>query len=124
MLTFHVGRVEGYRSPGGHLHARPKFHAEAWVRDLFGVETGDEVLHVAVRFDAYQARFMRGRQWHATQAVEDLPDGGIILRFQSSSWGEIRVSYSNTASHAEVLEPRICATRSSRKSASCTRSTA
>jgi hypothetical protein len=46
----------------------------------FQMERGEEPVEVVIRFDAYQARYIRERRWQATQEVEELADGGLILR--------------------------------------------
>ncbi|MBV9468900.1 MAG: WYL domain-containing transcriptional regulator [Abitibacteriaceae bacterium] len=105
MRTFHIGRIHRWQCLEQRFVRDPAFDLEQWRRSVFTAETSAEVLAVAIRFDAYQARFIRGRQWHVTQQVEELTDGGLILRFQSSGWGEITRFVLQYGSHAEVLSP-------------------
>jgi predicted DNA-binding transcriptional regulator YafY len=71
----------------------------------FQAERGGEVMQVALRFDAQQARYMRERRWHETQQVEELPEGGLILRFQTGGLDEVKRWVMQYGGHVEVLEP-------------------
>ena len=105
MRTFNLGRVKVSELLAQRFERDPEFNAEEWRRSLFLGESGDGLMDVAVRFEANQAVFMRERQWHETQTIEELPDGGIVLRFQTGSWGEVVRWIMQYGSHAIVLEP-------------------
>ena len=60
---------------------------------------------MALRFDAYQARWIRERQWHPTQEVEELADGGLVLRITVAGGGDLKRWVLSHGSHVEVLEP-------------------
>lgn len=107
LTTFNVGRIEHYELLEGHFVREADFDAQEWLRTMFQSERGgpDGGVEVAIRFDAYQARYIRERQWHPTQTLAELPDGRLILRFQGGGLGEIRRWVMRYGSHAEVLEP-------------------
>jgi predicted DNA-binding transcriptional regulator YafY len=105
VFTFHVGRIHSLQILNQSFEPLPNFDAAQRVADMLGAEAGDEVLHVAIRFNDYQASFMRDREFHPSQQIEELPDGGLILRFQTSSWGEVTRFILQYGSNAEVLEP-------------------
>lgn len=71
----------------------------------FIAERGEEPLGVAIKFDSYQARYIRERRWHPTQEIEELPDGGLILRFCVGGLDEVKRWVMGYGSHAEVLAP-------------------
>ncbi|MBC7324085.1 MAG: WYL domain-containing protein, partial [Moorella sp. (in: Bacteria)] len=60
---------------------------------------------VAIRFTAQQARWIRERQWHSSQTLEELPDGGLILRMHLSGLQEVKRWVFGFGSQAEVLAP-------------------
>jgi len=59
-----------------------------------------------VRFDAYQARWIRERVWHPTQKLQELPDGGVLFEAEANPQ-EIKRWVLGYGSHAEVLEPPL-----------------
>ena len=56
-------------------------------------------------FDNYQARYIRARQWHPTQTIDEHDDGTLTLRFRSGALAEVRRWVMSYGSHAEVLAP-------------------
>ncbi|RJQ05561.1 MAG: WYL domain-containing protein, partial [Bacillota bacterium] len=64
-----------------------------------------------VRFAAEQARYVRGKQWHPSQSVEELGtdeegnDCGLILRMRVGGMGEVKRWVLSFGAGAEVLEP-------------------
>jgi predicted DNA-binding transcriptional regulator YafY len=105
MRNFHLGRIERWQVLGERFERQAGFSPEAWMAGAFQAERGDEIFDVAIRFDEYQARYIRERKWHESQATEDLPDGGLILRMQTAGLGEIKRWVMQYGSHAEVLTP-------------------
>lgn len=77
------------------------------MKSAFQIERGGEPENIAIRFDAYQAPWIRERKWHETQqTLEELPDGSVILRFRSGGLGEVLRWAMQFGSHAEILEPK------------------
>lgn len=70
----------------------------------FGV-THEEPMDVAVRFTPEQALYIRERIWHPTQEIEELDNGGLILRFRAGGFYEIKSWVLSYGAQAEVLEP-------------------
>ncbi|KUK36035.1 MAG: hypothetical protein PWQ39_871 [Thermacetogenium sp.] len=103
---FHTGRVDRWEVLKSGFTRDPDFHLEEWMGQAFQIERGEEPVEVAVRFDAYQARYIRERRWHPTQTVEELPDGGLILRFRTGGLAEVKRWVMGYGSHAEVLAPQ------------------
>ncbi len=105
ILTFNLGRIVEWQVLARRFEPDPNFSAEEYLAQGFLTETG-KVFDVAIRFDAYQARWIREKCWHPTQApLEELPDGGVILRFQSGGLDEIKRWVLGHGAHAEILEP-------------------
>jgi predicted DNA-binding transcriptional regulator YafY len=103
--NFSVGRMEDWQILSETFERDPKFSIQDWMSSAFQTERGGEVLEVVLRFDAQQARYIRERRWHETQQIEELPDGGLILRFQTGGLGEVKRWVMQYGSHTEVLEP-------------------
>ncbi|GAB4532364.1 MAG: WYL domain-containing protein [Anaerolineae bacterium] len=103
--NFHLGRIEEWQVLDQHFEADTGFSAADYISQGFLAERG-EVADVVIRFDEYQARWVRERPWHPSQApLEELPEGGVILRFRSGGLEEIKRRVLSCGGHAEVLEP-------------------
>jgi predicted DNA-binding transcriptional regulator YafY len=103
--NFHLGRIEQWQVLDLRFEHNTGFSAEQYISRGFLTEVG-EVINVAIRFDEYQARWIRERRWHDTQEpLEELPDGGVILRFRAGGLNEIKRWVMSYGAHAEVLEP-------------------
>jgi len=84
----------------------PTFNLQDYLERGFRAERGEKVYDIAVRFDAYQARWVKERRYHATQSVEPLPDGGVILRLRTGALDEVARWVLQYGPHAEALEPQ------------------
>ncbi len=118
--TFHVGRITAHTILPDRFVRRASISIEAWIRSSFGAEGGDEPVQVVVIFDAYQARWIRERRWHATAQLEEHNDGRLTLRLWTSGLGEVQRWVMQYGSHAEVLAPeslRLAVAEEARKMA-------
>ncbi len=106
MRNFHLGRVEWWQVLAEGFERVPNFSPHDWMSTAFQLERGADPENVVIRFDDYQARWVRERRWHETQQpLEELPDGGVLLRFYTAGLGEVKRWVMQFGSHAEVLEP-------------------
>lgn len=105
MRMFHVGRIERFRVSDAGFARDPDFNVADYLRQAFSTELSATTQQIAVRFDKYQARYVRERVWHETQTLEDTPDGGVILRFHSSGLEEVKRWVMQYGAHARVLAP-------------------
>ena len=105
LRNFAVGRIEDWQVLAEHFERDSHFDIKTYMGSAFQSERGGEVAQVVIRFDAKQGRYIRERRWHADQTIEELADGGLILRFQSGGLGEVQRWVMQYGSHAEVLEP-------------------
>lgn len=103
--TFVPSRIQS-ATPTGKKFPRPeKFSIEKILRDSFGVHSGDGSHAVVIRFDAYAADYIREKRWHASQQLRELKDGGVELRLQLSSLGEIQRWLLGWGGSAVVVQP-------------------
>lgn len=105
MLTFNAGRIADISLLERSFARQEDFSPEAFLEGGFRTELGPQLFEVAVRFDASQAIYIRERRWHETQTIEELAEGGLILRLRASGLGEIVRWVLQYGSHAEVLSP-------------------
>ena len=79
------------------------FSPQRYLESAFRMYRGERV-RIRVRFDAYQAAWIRERVWHPNQEIEELPDGGIVFTVWANP-EEIKRWVLGYGAHAEVLEP-------------------
>lgn len=103
--TFHVGRIQSCRVLPDKFVRRSSISIPDWLKSSFGAEGGDEPVEVAIRFDKYQALWIRERKWHDTAKLEQHDDGSVTLRLWTSGLGEVKRWVMQYGSHAEVLAP-------------------
>lgn len=104
--NFHLGRVDWCLVLEASFERLPNFSPAEWMRTAFQTERGGEPEDVVIQFDSYQARWIRERKWHDTQqGLEELPDGGVILRFRTGGLGEVKRWVMQYGHHATVLAP-------------------
>lgn len=103
--TFHLSRVRKASVQQKVFERRADFDLRAYLREGFSMMRGETVERVAIRFDAYQARWIAERTWHPTERRERHPDGSLTLHFELSGLDGVRRWVMSYGPHAEVLAP-------------------
>jgi predicted DNA-binding transcriptional regulator YafY len=93
-----------------HFELHPEFSLEAYFRESFQAEHGDQIVEVVLQFDAYQARYIKERIWHPSQETEDQPDGSLVMRFKTGALAEVQRQIMSYGCHVKVLAPDSLAT--------------
>jgi predicted DNA-binding transcriptional regulator YafY len=65
----------------------------------------DEAATVRVRFRRDQAKYVRERLWHPSQAFEDHADGSLTLTLRVADTIEVKRWIQGWGAAAEVVEP-------------------
>jgi predicted DNA-binding transcriptional regulator YafY len=103
--TFVVGRMTNPALTGARF-ARPKdFDPKKQFGTGLGVMTGKGDYQVVIEMDAWLTDILRGRRWHPSQVVEELPGGGSHLRLRLSCLEEIEQCVLSWGTHATVVGP-------------------
>lgn len=107
MRQFFLGRVREWRvlEPDAAFARDPAFDIDAYLSQGFAVRHGEALVTVRARFSPYQARWIRERRYHPSQEVEELPDGGLVLRLRVAGTEEVRRWLLGYGAEVEVLEP-------------------
>ncbi len=82
----------------------PGFDPKRHEAEAFGV-AWEKPTTVVVRFSADQAPYVREREWHPTQRIRDLRDGGVELTFRAGGAFEIVRWILGWGDAAEVVRP-------------------
>jgi predicted DNA-binding transcriptional regulator YafY len=73
--------------------------------DMLGKTPSSQRKQIRVRFDAYGAGFVRERLWHASQVITEIPEGGVEVTMELSSFEEVEEWILTYGRYAKVLEP-------------------
>ncbi len=85
---------------------KPKdFNADEYLRGSFGVLKGSEDFEVVIEFDLWASDLLRGRKWHPSQKLIELPNGCAQMQMRLSSLDEIERWILNWGTHATVVRP-------------------
>ncbi|MBC8523778.1 MAG: WYL domain-containing transcriptional regulator [Chlorobium phaeobacteroides] len=103
--TFVVGRIKKLRVQKGNFELPQDFSVDAYLSKTFDQVVGETEQVVSIRFSAYQAPWIREKQWHPTQRIEPLDDGGLTVHFRVSGLDAIKRWVMRYGKEAEVLEP-------------------
>ncbi|MCZ7555759.1 MAG: transcriptional regulator [Bacteroidia bacterium] len=82
----------------------PDFNLQNFLAGNFGIWY-EKPEDVRIRFDATVRPSVEDRQWHASQRIEALEDGGVILSMRVGPSLELVAWILRWGAHAEVLEP-------------------
>ena len=108
LRTFLLGRVREWTVlEPDYAFARPgDFDGPTLIRQGFHLQHGGgELEEVQIRFSPRQARWIRERVYHPTQAIDELPDGGLVLSLRVTGLEEVRRWVLGYGREAEVLTP-------------------
>ena len=104
--TFSLARVKSARKLDERFKIPADFNFRAHIGSHFGVHwTDNNDILVRIKFNTMAARFIRERQWHPSQQVEDLPDRSLILALTVNHLLELKRWILSWGSAARVLEP-------------------
>ena len=113
LRTFALPRMRSVKNTGTHFRRPADFSIAEHLGDSLGVFKGKGRHKVRIRFDAFAARLVSERQWHASQKMRSLPGGGLEVTMELGSLEEIGRWVLSWGEHATVVEPvelkvRIC----------------
>jgi predicted DNA-binding transcriptional regulator YafY len=104
--VFMLARIREHQVLGETFYPRPELSPDVYSEHTFLTEHGAEPYEVVLRFDAYQARWIRERTWHPSQRIEEQPDGGLLLRLTVAGEGDLLRWVLGYGRHVEVVTPR------------------
>ncbi len=104
---FALNRMLAIELTDDYFHKPADFSIEAYLKDSFNIIRGGETYHVVLKFSPYQARWMRERQWHHSQKLTELADGGLLLELTVQGLDEVKRWVLQYGGEVEVLEPAV-----------------
>jgi predicted DNA-binding transcriptional regulator YafY len=102
--TFALDRILEL-SPTENKFENPKgFSIDKYLGSSWALERGKPT-RIVVEFDPIVARYVRGRVWHASQEITEMPGRWLRLEITTGSLGEMQRWLMGFGSHARVIEP-------------------
>jgi len=91
---------------------KPKdFSVAKYLRGSLTVMSGKGDFEVIIEFDAWATDLLRGRLWHSSQQVTELPGGESRMRMRLSGLEEVERWILSWGTHATVISPRMLVER-------------
>lgn len=111
--AFVVSRMREVEITSGSFERPGNFRIADYLKGSFGIFRGkkEDDFEVVIELDRWAADVMRGRRWHESQQVTDLPGGGMRISFRLNSLEEIQQWVMSWGAHAMVVRPQALADR-------------
>jgi proteasome accessory factor B len=111
MRTFALPRLKSPELTTERFSIPKKFNLAEYLKGSLGVFKGDADYEIVVDFDSWGADLIRGRKWHASQEITELPRRQLRLRLRLNSIEEAERWVLSWGAHATVVRPQALANR-------------
>jgi proteasome accessory factor B len=111
MRTFALPRLKSPEITNGRFTIPKKFNLGEYLKGSLAVFKGDADYEIVVDFDTWGADLIRGRKWHASQEIMELPGRQLQLRLRLNSIEEAERWVLSWGQHATVVRPQALANR-------------
>jgi predicted DNA-binding transcriptional regulator YafY len=105
MRTFALTRLRAPEITQERFAISKKFDLNEYLRGSFNVFKGGDDYEVVIDFDSWAADLVRGRRWHSSQELTELPGRQIRLRLRLNSIEEAERWALSWGTHATVVRP-------------------
>lgn len=113
LRTFVLSRMRNARDTKLKFTKPQDFSIDNHLSGSFGVFKSSRAARQTVRieFDAFASRLVAERQWHPTQKIKNLGNGGLELSLQLGNLEEIERWVLSWGAHARVIGPKALVQR-------------
>jgi predicted DNA-binding transcriptional regulator YafY len=111
MRTFALPRLKSPEITSERFTIPKKFNLSEYLKGSLTVFKGDADYEIVVDFDSWGADLIRGRKWHASQEITELPKRQLRLRLRLNNIEEAERWVLSWGTHATVVRPQALATR-------------
>lgn len=105
MRTFALPRIDKLIRLDKRFERPDDFDAKSYLKNSFGVFSGEVKYAVGIRFDAFATRLIKEKTWHPGQQIVELEDERCELWLRLPDLREIERWVLSWGDHAEVIEP-------------------
>ena len=109
--TFALPRIRDLEVTDQSFVVPADFDAADYMRKSFSAYKGDDDYEVVIEFDAWASDIIRGRQWHASQEITEMPGGTIRFRMRLDGIEEALRWVLSWGVHATVIRPAALCNR-------------
>ena len=102
--TFRLDRMSAVEPQDGVAPPPEDFDLAVFASQSFGIYQ-DEIEEVVLRVTPQVAGEARGWRWHPTQSFEDLPGGGVEVRFRASGMRELAWHLFTWGDQVSIIAP-------------------
>jgi len=102
--TFRLDRMSAVEPQDGVAPPPEDFDLAVFASQSFGIYQ-DEIEEVVLRVTPQGAGEARGWRWHPTQSFEDLPGGGVEVRFRASGMRELAWHLFTWGDQVSIIAP-------------------
>jgi predicted DNA-binding transcriptional regulator YafY len=103
--TFKVERIIAAELSAEHYTVPEDFDGPALLQSAWGIMYGEDLQEIVLRFAPSATRRVQESCWHPSQSIENLPDGGCILRLKVAHPEEMMYWIRGWGAQVEVLVP-------------------
>ena len=111
MRTFALPRLKSPEITTERFTIPKRFNLSEHLKGSLTVFKGEDDYEVVVDFDSWGADLIRGRKWHASQEITELPKRMLRLRLRLNSIEEAERWVLSWGAHATVVRPQALANR-------------
>jgi len=104
--VFLCARIQEIERTGRRFTVPGDFSAREFLAGAFSIEKTGRRSRVRIRFTGRSVRYVRERQWHASQKLRERRDGSLELAMEVESLDEVKRWVLGFGADAEVLSPR------------------
>ena len=104
---FAMNRILTIETTDNYFQRPENFSTEELLKNSFNIICGGETYHVVLKFSPYQSRWIRERQWHRSQKLTELDDGGVMLGMEVQGLDEVKRWVMQYGGEVEVVEPEV-----------------
>lgn len=102
---FALDRIRKLQPTTSHYSLSVGFNPDSYFSDTFHLYKGNDIYQAKIWFSPDQARWIREKQWHPTQVIEENPDGSLILSMHTSGLIQVKRWVLSFGAEAKVLTP-------------------
>ena len=102
---FVLGRMRSVEKLAEKFTMPKGFDPKKYMESSLGVMTGTGDYEVVIELDAWLTDVLRGRRWHPSQTVTELPGGGSHLAMRLSCLEEIEQWVLSWGTRPKVIQP-------------------
>jgi predicted DNA-binding transcriptional regulator YafY len=87
---FRLDRIREYRILDEYFEPDPKFDWKKYSKNAFQIEKGDRLHEVVIDFAPRAAPYIREREWHLSQKIDEHSDGSLTLHLEVGGLQEVK----------------------------------